>query len=230
MATTNAGNGNSNDGKPRYNKGVEGEKKDKRIYTADNRSGDRPRNDYKRTGGGEGYSKGNGEYKPRNNNGEYKPRNNNGEYKPRNNNGEYKPRNNNGEYKPKNNNGEYKPRNNGEYKPRSNDGTKRSYGNGGYSNSAFNSRGFDKDKDEDTPVRRQKPKTDNKPKEQQPDKFEIINRIEKEKKAMKKKHSESRGDSRPAKHTVRPKRSGNIDWTREYENDSYDDDDLDMYL
>ena len=166
VATTNAGNGNSNDGKPRYNKGVEGEKKDKRIYTADNRSGDRPRNDYKRTGGGEGYSKGNGEYKPRNNNGEYKPRNNNGEYKP------------------KNNNGEYKPRNNGEYKPRSNDGTKRSYGNGGYSNSAFNSRGFDKDKDEDTPVRRQKPKTDTTPKEQQPDKFEIINRIEKAKKAM----------------------------------------------
>ena len=47
---------------------------------------------------------------------------------------------------------------------------------------------------------------------------------------MKKKHTESRNDQRPAKHTARPKRSGNIDWTREYENDSYDDDDLDMYL
>ena len=69
-----------------------------------------------------------------------------------------------------------------------------------------------------------KPKTDSKPKEQQPDKFEIINRIEKEKKAMKKKHTESRGDQRPAKHTARPKRSGNIDGTREYENDSYDED------
>ena len=75
-----------------------------------------------------------------------------------------------------------------------------------------------------------KPKTDSKPREQQPDKFEIISRIEKEKKAMKKKHTELRNDQKPAKHTARPKRSGNIDWTREYENDSYDDDDLDMYL
>lgn len=184
VVTTNAGNSNSNDGRPRYNKGVEGERREKKIYTTDNRGGDRPKSDFRR-----------------NNNGEYKPRNN----------GEYKPRNNGG--------------NGGSY------GSQRSYGNGGYSNSGYNNRGFDKDKDEDTPVvRRSKPKADNKPKEQQPDKFEIINRIEKEKKAMKKKHTDSKGDSRPARHTVKPKRSGNIDWTKEYENDSYDDDDLDMYL
>lgn len=185
VVTTNAGNGNSNDGRPRYNKGVEGERREKKIYTTGSRGGDRPKSDFRRN----------------NNNGEYKPRNN----------GEYKPRNNGGS---------------GE-----NYGSQRSYGNGGYSNNGYNNRGFDKDKDEDTPVvRRSKPKTDNKPKEQQSDKFEIMNRIEKEKKAMKKKHTDSKGDSRPARHAVKPKRIGNIDWTKEYENDSYDDDDLDMYL
>ena len=205
MVTTSAGNSNSNENRPRNNRGVEGEKREKRIYTTDNRGTDKARGNFKR----DGQSRGDGEYKPRNNNGEYKPRNNNGEYKPRTNNGEFKPRANG------NSNGGYS--------------SQRSYNNGGYSNNGFN-KGFDKDKDEETPVRRSKPKTDSKPKEQQPDKFEIINRIEKEKKAMKKKHTESRGDQRPAKHTARPKRSGNIDWTREYENDSYDDDDLDMYL
>ena len=195
MVTTNAGNGNSNENRPRNTRGVEGEKREKRIYTTDNRGNDKSRGNFKR----DGQSRGNGEYKPRNNNGEYKPRTNNGEYKPKSNNG-------------------------GGY------GSQRSYNNGGYSNNGFGGKVFDKDKDEETPVRRSKPKTDNKPREQQPDKFEIINRIEKEKKAMKKKHTESRNDQRPAKHTARPKRSGNIDWTREYENDSYDDDDLDMYL
>ena len=194
MVTTNAGNSNSNENRPRNNRSVEGEKKEKRIYTTDNRGTDKSRSNFKR----DGQSRGNGEYKPRSNNGEFKPRSNNGEFKPRN-----------------NNNGGYS--------------SQKSYNNGGYSNSGFG-KGFDKDKDEETPVRRSKPKTDTKPKEQQPDKFEIINRLEKEKKAMKKKHTESRGDQRPAKHTARPKRSGNIDWTREYENDSYDDDDLDMYL
>ena len=192
MVTTNAGNSNSNENKPRNNRGVEGEKKEKRIYTTDNRGTDKARSNFKR----DGQSRGNGEFKARSNNGEYKPRTNNGEFK---------------------------PRSNGGYS------SQKSYNNGGYSNNGFN-KGFDKDKDEETPVRRSKPRTDSKPKEQQPDKFEIINRIEKEKKAMKKKHTESRGDQRPAKHTARPKRSGNIDWTREYENDSYDDDDLDMYL
>ena len=196
VVTTNAGNGN--DSRPRNNKSVEGEKREKRIFTTDNRNSDKSKGDFRRSNV-EG--RGNGEYKPRTNNGEYKPKTNSGEFKPKANNGEFKPRTNNGEYKPRMNN-----------------------------NNAFNNRGYDKDKDEETPVRRSKPKVDNKPKEQQSDKTQIINRIEKEKKAMRKKHTESRGDSRPAKHTARPKRSGNIDWTREYENDSYDDDDLDMYL
>ncbi len=199
VATTNAGNSNGNDSRPKYNRNVDGEKKEKRIYTTDNRKNDRPRGDFKRQGNGE--SRGNGEFKPRQE-------------------GEFKPRNN----------GEFKPRNNGEYKPRNNNGGFERKNNGGYSNS-FNNRGFDKDKDEDTPVvRRMKPKTDNKPKEPQQDKIDIMNRLEKEKKAIKKKHTESRGDSKPTRHVAKPKRSGNIDWTREYENDSYDDDDLDMYL
>jgi len=197
VATTSAGNSNGNDSRPKYNRSVEGEKTEKRIYTTDNRKNERPK----------------GEFKPRSNNGEFKPRNN----------GEFKPRSNNGEFKPRNNNGEFKPRNN-------NSGNFERKNNGGYSNT-FNNRGFDKDKDEDTPVvRRPKPKADNKPKEPQMDKLDIMNRLEKEKKAMKKKHTESRNDSKPARHVAKPKRSGNIDWTREYENDSYDDDDLDMYL
>ena len=102
---------------------------------------------------------------------------------------------------------------------------------GGFNKSFDKSGGFGKDKDEDDkPVRRPKQtKTDSKPKEQQPDKLEIINRLEKEKKAMKKKYDESKKENKPQKHQSRPKRSGNVDWTREYENGSYDDDDLDMY-
>ncbi|MBQ2745724.1 MAG: hypothetical protein IJF37_08975 [Lachnospiraceae bacterium] len=191
MATTNAGNGNGNDSRPRYNRNVDGEKREKKIYTTDNRKSDRPRGDFKRQGNGE--SRGNGDFRPKRD-------------------------------------GEYKPRNNGEFKSRNNNGSFEKKSNGGYTNS-FNNRGFDKDKDEDTPVvRRQKPKADSKPKEPQQDKFDIMSRLEKEKKAMKKKHTESRGDSKPSRHVAKPKRSGNIDWTREYENDSYDDDDLDMYL
>ena len=83
MVTTNAGNGNNNENRPRNTRGVEGEKREKRIYTTDNRNNDRPRSNFKRDGQG----KGNGEFKPRNNNGEYKPRTNNGEYKPKSNNG-----------------------------------------------------------------------------------------------------------------------------------------------
>ena len=90
-------------------------------------------------------------------------------------------------------------------------------------------KGFDKDSDDEREVRRKPVQKDSKPKEQQTDKIEIMNRLEKEKKAMKKKQSASQKDNRPARHQARPKRSGNIDWTREYENDSYDDDDLDMY-
>ena len=62
MVTTNAGNSNSNENRPRNNRSVEGEKREKRIYTTDNRgSQDRPRGGFKRDGQG----KGNGEYKPR---------------------------------------------------------------------------------------------------------------------------------------------------------------------
>lgn len=89
---------------------------------------------------------------------------------------------------------------------------------------------YDKDSDEDSkPQRRQNTNRDNKVKEQQPDKIEIINRIEKEKKAMQKKQAE-RKNNKPLRQQARPKRTNNIDWTRAYENDSYDDDDLDMYL
>jgi hypothetical protein len=91
---------------------------------------------------------------------------------------------------------------------------------------------YDKDSEEDSrPQRRQAASKDrdNKVKEQQPDKIDIINRIEKEKKAMQKKQAERR-NSKPVRQQARPKRTNNIDWTREYENGSYDDDDLDMYL
>lgn len=65
-----------------------------------------------------------------------------------------------------------------------------------------------------------------KKKEQQPDKLEIINRIEKEKKVMKKKTQASQKNKQAnARPPVRVKRMNNIDWTKEYENDSYDDDD-----
>ena len=82
---------------------------------------------------------------------------------------------------------------------------------------------------EEREVRRKPVQKDSKPKEQQSDKMEVKNRLEKEKKAIKKKQNSSQKDNRSVKHQARPKRSGNIDWTREYENDSYDDDDLDMY-
>ena len=50
-------------------------------------------------------------------------------------------------------------------------------------------------------------------------------------KAMKKKQEEARKNSQKApKQKAKPKRAGNIDWTRAYENDEYDDDDLDAYL
>lgn len=159
-------------------------------------------------------ARGKKEYKPRNEQGD---RENKSSDRPR---GEYKPR---GDFKPREDRqkGEYKPR--GDYKQKNDNQSYRQ-------NNNF-SKGFDKDKDEEqTPVRRSKASSkDNKPKEQQSDKFDIINRLEKEKKAMKKKQAEKK-EQKPAKHQIKPKRSGNIDWTRAYENDSYDDDDLDMYI
>ncbi len=92
----------------------------------------------------------------------------------------------------------------------------------------------DKDRDEDSVKRRSESKRsqdkDARYKEQQPDKIDIINRLEKEKKAMQKKEEEKKKSSRSARAVSKPKRSNNIDWTREYENDSYDDDEMDMYL
>ena len=115
------------------------------------------------------------------------------------------------------------------YKSSDNSGTnrpfKKKYGERNYGNP------YDKD-EEDTAVKTQKRQSasrDGKAKEPQPDKFEIKNRIEKEKKAMQKKQSD-RKNAKPSRMQNRPKRTNNIDWTREYENGSYDDDELDMYL
>lgn len=88
---------------------------------------------------------------------------------------------------------------------------------------------YDKDEEETNVRPKRQPAKDNKVKEAQPDKTAVINRIEKEKKAMQKKQAE-RKNSKPRGLQSRPKRSNNIDWTREYENGSYDDDDLDAYL
>lgn len=118
-------------------------------------------------------------------------------------------------------------------------GSREDSGKGEKRKSGFRPRGgnqrygnpYDKDKDEDVRVNRQKPAQRDAKKEQTPDKLEIMNRIEKEKKAIQKKQAESnRKGNKSARQQVRPKRSNNIDWTREYENDSYDDDDLDIYL
>jgi hypothetical protein len=89
-----------------------------------------------------------------------------------------------------------------------------------------------KDKDRDMPKaesRRSTSSKDSKAKEQQPDKFEIVKRLEKEKKAMQKKSEENSRKSKnekPQTRQVKQKRANNIDWTKEYENDSYDDDDI----
>ena len=107
---------------------------------------------------------------------------------------------------------------------KSQNGGGRQYGNKGYNP-------YDKDKDDDVrPNQRAKSSQRDSKKEQQPDKIEIMNRIQKEKKAIQKKQSENRKNNKPVRPQAKPKRSNNIDWTREYENGSYDDDDLDMYL
>lgn len=120
---------------------------------------------------------------------------------------------------------------NGEYRGKSNQ-TRQSH--------SYNSRprnnymAADKDKDEEQPKRRSEPRRtmdkDARYKEQQPDKFDIINRLEKEKKAMQRKEEEKKKSMKHSKTVAKPKRVNNIDWTREYENGSYDDDDMDMYL
>ena len=101
---------------------------------------------------------------------------------------------------------------------------------------------FDKDKDEEesgykhsrgndrrSQKSQQLSRENAKLKEQQPDKMEVVKRLEKEKKAMQKKNNnqnngKGKGNTGRVQRPV--KRSNNIDWTREYENDSYDDDDM----
>lgn len=102
---------------------------------------------------------------------------------------------------------------------------------GGKNKTRSNYYEYGKKEDEDAPKRefRSKSTKDSKPKEPKQEKMDIKNRLEKEKKVMQKKQEHKKS---PARHKVqaRPKRSNNIDWTREYENDSYDDDSLDSYL
>jgi hypothetical protein len=65
-------------------------------------------------------------------------------------------------------------------------------------------------------------------KEQQPDKMDIVKRLEKEKKVMQKKNeaNNKKAKGANARPQVKVKRTNNIDWTKEYENDSFDDDDM----
>lgn len=90
---------------------------------------------------------------------------------------------------------------------------------------------YDKDSDYDKKDTRRKPQNtakdkDSRNKEQQPDKMEVVKRLEKEKKAVQKKSKDNRKKNQQARPQVRVKRTNNIDWTKEYENDSFDDDDM----
>jgi hypothetical protein len=69
---------------------------------------------------------------------------------------------------------------------------------------------------------------DTKVREQQPDKVDIVKRLEKEKKVMQKKNdaNNKKAKAANARPQVKVKRTNNIDWTKEYENDSFDDDDM----
>lgn len=114
------------------------------------------------------------------------------------------------------NNGEYRRRDNrnGAYKPRDN---RNSYG-GGYNN-------FSKDKDEDDGkkvFRSAKPKTSDKPKEPQPDKFETIKRLEREQKTIKKKESK-RSKAESTRPQQKIKRQNNRNLLNDYANGMYDD-------
>ncbi|SFA77280.1 hypothetical protein SAMN05216249_10280 [Acetitomaculum ruminis DSM 5522] len=125
---------------------------------------------------------------------------------------------------------------NDDYKGRSS--SYRGRDNGDYKKDGdFNNRGFRKDEgrgnNKENNYSRNNSKTNenkreiDKFKEQQPDKMEIINRLQKEKKAIQKKNQDNKRKSKSAssRPTPRKKRINNIDWTKEYENDSYDDDD-----
>ncbi len=209
MVTSNSGESrsrstrNNGDGKERGRSYQNGEKKEYKPYNKgprDNNNG--PRDNDKR------YVKNTGDYKgSRDNNRDNRDnRNSNGS--------DRGPRNSfrNNDSRPFNKFGGNKP-------------YKKNYGDRNYGNP------YDKDSDDDSkPQRRQAPSKDNKVKEQQPDKIEIINRIEKEKKAIQKKQAERKNNKPVKQQQSKPKRTNNIDWTKEYENGSYDDDDLDIYL
>lgn len=170
-----------------------------------------------RRGSGEGGR----DYRPRSGEGgrDYRQRNSEGsrDYRQRNSEGsrEYRPNQRGGE-----GNREYRPRNtegNRDYKPR--DNQRSAYGRGGFGGMK------DKDADYENEKRKFAPR-ESKPKEKQPEKAVLTNRFEKEKKAVQKKSEANRkGKPGSSKPQVRVKRTNNIDWTREYENDSYDDDD-----
>lgn len=91
------------------------------------------------------------------------------------------------------------------------------------SNGRNNAKGFNRQSDRD---RNSSVKKENKVKEQQPDKMDTIRRLEKEKKAMQKKNDSKNHKSKTQKSRpqMKMKRTNNIDWTKEYENDSFDDD------
>ena len=71
-------------------------------------------------------------------------------------------------------------------------------------------------------------KSSSRDKEAQPDKAVAAKRLEKEKKAMRKKTQEGRRD-KVNRLQPKKKRTNNIDWTRGYENGLYGDDDDDDY-
>ena len=104
---------------------------------------------------------------------------------------------------------------------------KRPQGRNGYSN-------FQKDKDDDYEPKKFESKkrvssNKDKIKEIQTDKADIAKRLEKEKKVMQKKKQDNKKNHQLQRPQTKVKRSNNIDWTREYENDSYDDDDMSYY-
>ncbi len=180
----------------------EGENNNIREYRArDNRgSGDNRGNGENRSGRGS-------DFRARDNQ-------NNGEYRRRDNRNFRNSEGKGGEgQSPK---GEYKQRDNrnGAYKPRDN---RNSYG-GGYNN-------FSKDKDEDDGrkvFRSAKPKTSDKPKEPQPDKFETIKRLEREQKTIKKKESK-RSKAESTRPQQKIKRQNNRNLLNDYANGMYDD-------
>lgn len=93
--------------------------------------------------------------------------------------------------------------------------------------------GFSKDDDVYEPKKFESKKrissNKDKMKEIQTDKADIAKRIEKEKKKVMQKKKQDNKKTHQQRTQIKAKRSNNIDWTREYENDSYDDDDMSYY-